>query len=129
MGYYTEYEVRVCNATEEQREFIEHFLVDGVGLDYAGDDHGYYYGDAKWYDWEEDLCALTDVLRGVTIEVDGVGEERYDFWTATVKDGRCDYREATVTYPEHDPNNMERPNIFGMKYQAAMRRVSELLEK
>lgn len=107
MGYYTYYQVSWDKHSDEsidqaiEKKFNE---VTGAGedtfsWDYDVWDSGDKYAlmfQAKWYDWEEDICKLSMAYPDIVFEVSGDGEESEDFWKSVWKDGCYEYHAAEI---------------------------------
>lgn len=103
MGYYTDYRLDVCTATKFGDSFttancisplIETQLEDEIEkLDVfeGGDCDSGWYGNAKWYDWEEDMLLLSKRFPEIMFTLGGIGEEFGDIWEAYFYDGRVDF--------------------------------------
>lgn len=109
MGYYTDYSLDVTLNGEDIKAFgdaLEELCVwDGI------DDYGVTinaYANAKWYEWETDLCELSVKFPLAFIEIEGVGEESGDMWRAYIQNGACQHCRAIITYDDYDPKKMIR---------------------
>ena len=86
MGYYTDF-TYVDDASEVT---LEEFAK--AETNHFGDpSYGYNLGDGsthgKWYDFDDDMCAISKAFPGKLIVVDGRGEEQGDEWRAFFRDG------------------------------------------
>jgi hypothetical protein len=87
MGYYTSFTyASESEATLEEfaKAEAEHFGDPSYG--YQLGESGYAHG--KWYDFDEDMAAISKLLPGKLLVVDGEGEEYPDIWRAFFKDGQ-----------------------------------------
>lgn len=56
--------------------------------------------DRKWYSWKEDMKSISQQFPGVTILIEGDGEEEWDMWTAFFRNGKCAYyNDVGISYP------------------------------
>lgn len=109
MGYYTDYVGKISGiSSEEEAQFTEDFKgsCDGYNIKLVYD-----YGDGKtwatfeqygikWYTHQEDLMKLSKKYPHILIELDGVGEERGDYWKKRFINGECETIEGIITYPD-----------------------------
>ena len=117
MGYYTDYTLDVCTATRSEDSFttanyisplIKTQLEDEIEkLDVfeGGNCDDGWYGNAKWYDWEEDMLLLSKRFPEVMLTLGGIGEEFGDIWEAYFCDGRVQVCKADIVYPPFDPQS------------------------
>lgn len=110
MGYMTDYEVEAGPfETEEAAEFFEFKAQKTIGysidVSISPSMNGRYFvtfelNDAKWYNWGNDLEALSRAFPNITIDVEGDGEETGDQWKARFRNGSYEKVEAIVTFPD-----------------------------
>ena len=106
MGYLTNYQVYATGFKDpEEVEFFEfklkkesdyHFdAARGRGvLEYAGS-----LGDAKWYDYDENLTKLSKAFPHITINIEGKGEDDEDHWRARYRNGESESVRAVIMFP------------------------------
>ena len=123
MGYYTDYRLDVCTATKFGDSFttancisplIDTQLEDEIEkLDVfeGGDCDSGWYGNAKWYDWEEDMLLLSKRFPEIMFTLGGIGEEFGDIWEAYFYDGRVQVCKADIVYPQFDPHAMVEKEV------------------
>lgn len=93
MGYYTDYRLEITVDDKENEDktldeielFIKNLdeekywelreMIDGYEL------------NAKWYDYDVDMCYLSCKFPNILFDLYGDGEEREDVWRATYKNG------------------------------------------
>lgn len=96
MGYYTDYTITTDNTTQELKGEMKKFgFLDEW-------DEGLWGGNAKWYDWSDDMAKLSKKFPDVLFTIEGRGEDSTDIWGYYYKDGKS-YIQAEVTiydYPE-----------------------------
>lgn len=115
MGYYTDYTLTasICTVSKDSYTVANVPHITAVSLedeiekmnvfDSGGDlDYGY-YANAKWYDWEEDMCLLSKRFPEILFCLHGDGEESDDLWDAYFLDGKCQHCPAVITYDDFDP--------------------------
>lgn len=117
MGYYTDYTLTasICTvgADSHTTSTIPHItlvsLEDEIEkmsvFEYGNFDDGY-YANAKWYDWEEDMCILSKRFPEILFCLHGNGENNDDLWVAYFFEGKCQYCPAVITYEDFDPSKL-----------------------
>lgn len=111
MGYYSDFAVSVIRKEESvtpeqlnacltevnenaQEASCEKFCdTPPFGMDYG------ISFNAKWYDRETDLPAITAKYPGIVIQVDCVGEDG-EMWRERYANGKGESHNAIITYPE-----------------------------
>ena len=58
--------------------------------------------DIKWYDWREDMEAISKKFPDVYFVITAYGEERDDNWRAYIHDGAVSIYEAMLDYGDDD---------------------------
>ncbi|MDB7829191.1 hypothetical protein [Intestinimonas butyriciproducens] len=108
MGYYTDYTLDVCTATRSEDSFttanyisplIKTQLEDEIEkLDVfeGGNCDDGWYGNAKWYDWEEDMLLLSKRFPEVMLTLGGIGEEFGDIWELISAMEGCKFARLTL---------------------------------
>lgn len=101
MGYQTDFEL----------------TFDAPGLEeviYAKlkDISGYIFNDsyiysAKWYDHDKDMLTLSLAYPDILFTLEGKGEESDDIWISYYQNGKTQYHQAKIVYPEYDPLMMK----------------------
>ena len=107
MGYYTDYTIRAGDFANESEIAVflgmlqkqSGYVMPPADISHNGTKFCVFI-NAKWYDWESDLLAMSCVYPDITMEVDGVGEERRDIWRARVRNDRSETVQAEVTFPD-----------------------------
>lgn len=117
MGYYTSYNLTVYNANEGNINQVKSSLRN-LGLlnyvfwqDYAMVGNHYDFcccESQKWYEYEEDMKAVSKQFPEMIFELDGEGEENSDMWKAYFQNGEMEYCPASIQYPE--PQRIKPPN-------------------
>ena len=64
------------------------------------------YANAKWYDWEEDMCLLSTRFPELLFCLHGEGESGDDLWDAYFFEGKCQHCPAVITYEDFDPSKL-----------------------
>ena len=93
MGYYTHYSLSYtgATATEVVAAFKKHRNYFGFE-----DEKDLVYQmkePAKWYDHNDDMLAVSTLLPGATLTLDGEGEEQGDVWRKVYRDGKIVQRQ------------------------------------
>lgn len=104
MGYYTEYVLSVENPsptidTANMSDDISHMLY-GMQPDVFINQ---WYCNAKWYDYREDMIALSEKYPDVLFKLSGSGEDSEDVWIDYFFGGKYQHCHATITFDEYDP--------------------------
>lgn len=107
MGYYTRFEVSATGfETEELAEFFVFKLNRQSAYDFSvtvsGTSIAFDTDEIKWYEWETELSTLSRSFPGVTIYVEGHGEEQGDIWRARIRDGESEIVQAKMTFPDFE---------------------------
>jgi len=96
MGYYTDFDI--SKNSEEVQEAIE---------EQSG--YTFYSGhlNAKWYNCEADVRAVSKRFPDQLITVSGVGEEQGDMWVLYAKDGKIQTAKASITFEPFDESKLK----------------------
>ena len=62
--------------------------------------------DTKWYDWKEDMAALSARLPEVLFTLEGAGDSPGDIWQAYFKGGLIQYWKANLECPPFSPDKL-----------------------
>ena len=115
MGYYTNYSLYVDDSVDDED------LLDKIDKEigrmniFDGGMQDGYYAYQKWYDYQDDMCALSYRFPGVLFTLAGSGEEDEDLWVCYFRDGKYQYEHAKIIYDDFDSNKLRLPenqNIF-----------------
>ncbi|OGM08869.1 hypothetical protein A2Z67_02570 [Candidatus Woesebacteria bacterium RBG_13_36_22] len=60
----------------------------------------------SWYDYEENMIAVSKKHPNILMEVNGAGENNDDLWTAWFKNGKYYRTDAEIIYPVYDESKM-----------------------
>jgi hypothetical protein len=137
MGYVTHYEAAYEGDPEFVAEFEEacqrgeRFAQYDIEMSeiMAGDVFG---GEAvKWYQWEEDMKALSKQFPALLFTLDGEGEESGDIWRAYFRNGKSHVVRAKIVIPEVDVDEVvpPPPDLELKRQQKAKERYDELTEQ
>lgn len=109
MGYYTRYTGYVTGPApmlndftrdgENGKTFGKHELLI---MDWFDDFFG--GGGAKWYDWEDDVKAISQEYPHLLFSLEGEGEESGDIWKAWARNGKVVKVQAKIVFEEPDLN-------------------------
>lgn len=107
MGYHTHFNLKLEGAEKHQLLSLPSIFkeITEYTLEVSGIDSFSLYG--KWYSWEEDLVKISNRLPGVTIILDGEGEDAGDIWRAWAKDGKTYREKAKISFPKFNPNKLK----------------------
>ena len=89
MGYYTSFTMTVDKNKDVITKYIDD--ADDRNLHYNLDDYGEdgeWYGNSKWYDHDEDMCALSAQFQDVLFTLTGEGERAGDIWRKWYREGK-----------------------------------------
>lgn len=118
MGYYTDYTLTASTCTVGADSYTTATIpcITRTGLedeiekmnvfDSDGDIEYGYYANAKWYDWEEDMCLLSKRFPELLFCLHGEGEGSDDLWDAYFFEGKCQHCPAVITYEDFDPSKL-----------------------
>lgn len=95
MGYYTTYQI-TCSDPGQTDEAID-WLVERTGM---SRDHFNGNLPAKWYNYNEDMVALSLTRPGLTYRLEGHGEDTGDVWVAWYRDGQTQGWQLDVQVPQ-----------------------------
>lgn len=128
MGYYTDYDLvayyyrndpccsqvitgnlhgDLLNAVEKEVEQM-HILDKGY-------EKARWYVNAKWYEYESDMCLLSSRFPDVMFELSGQGENTEDMWISYFYQGKTQHCPAIITFESLDLKKM-RPVVFPVDY-------------
>lgn len=83
MGYYTSFEINVFDKSmqpiDDQLEEITDKLSDISNYTFSLGSYAIYL-HAKWYEWQDDMLALSSIYPNCIFQVIGQGEEIGDYW-------------------------------------------------
>jgi len=101
MGYYTNYTVETDSDSRQAAIDAAADLIERskYGVDLTGATN--FEVEAKWYEWEEDVSAVSKDHPGVIFYIYGKGEESGDIWKAWAHNGTVFQSQAEMTF--HEP--------------------------
>ena len=121
MGYYTDYSLSISGWTVTDGVFKETSLkdvpkerIDALKreiekmqvFEYVNIKPGFGCGDAwvnaKWYDHDEDMLALSCRFPDFFFSLNGSGEEQDDLWSTYYCNGKMQECRAEIVWPEFD---------------------------
>lgn len=102
MGYYTSYSISVSDESKLNKVLkLLHNISDGeVPSDSA-------YFNAKWYDFEEHVYAVSKQVPNILITIEGEGEDNGDLWIEYWMNGKVCGGQAQIIYPEYKPSSLK----------------------
>lgn len=110
MGYYTYFTLDV----EPQKSLSPEEIVpleeeiDKLCVFEGGDISCGYVGEAKWYDYQEDMRLLSARFPDVLFTLHGDGESGEDMWNTYFLSGRMQHCQAEIIYPDLDMDALLR---------------------
>ena len=110
MGYYTSFVLTVRDATPEESAEIEKLVSNEDGMCFMerwGED--IYTAYTTWYDYDEDMLALSKQYPTVLFELYGDGEETEDIWYNYYKNGMKQRCPAKITFDPYDEAKLKEP--------------------
>lgn len=90
MGYYTDFEVKIVNADKfglNELKLIEHDFKERFPF-LAEWDYDVFGGNAKWYDYHEDMIEFSSQHPKALFSVRGCGESPEDIWKNYYMNGK-----------------------------------------
>lgn len=107
MGYYTNYSLTynfkyASDEAEFDNKKFHDMLTDITGYEFDFYD-GTFNLNAKWYEWEADMTAISKTFPNMVFYLSGEGEEKDDIWEARIHNGKIDIAYAQVTMPDFPP--------------------------
>ena len=114
MGYYTQYNLYVCNydgLNETERDDVNS-AIEALNIFDGGDNWYGWSAYEKWYDHDDDMLALSTRFPDVVFQLYGDGEDSEDRWMTYYKNGRCqvDALHITVEEDPFDESKLWPPN-------------------
>jgi hypothetical protein len=107
MGYYTDHKISILDGDVDIDDLAQRLEdMTGYHVEVAHKD-AVLLQEAKWYECEEDMKALSRDNPHIIFLVEGEGEENGDIWRAFVKDGQWSYQKVQYTWP--DPPDWAQP--------------------
>lgn len=113
MGYYTFYQLRVRKLngeqtwTKEEVEELTNVLKERKVWGYAFNNVEFFNSltftannEVKWYEYDEDMLAISKQFPDYVFQLHGDGEETEDFWFAYYQNGKLEYCPAHLIYKE-----------------------------
>lgn len=103
MGYYTTYKLNIKNNDLNAFSFLEEQAENGsdIGLAFNHD-----LEPCNWYEYKEDMVALSIMFPDALFELEGEGEKHKDVWRAYFKNGKVQECSAIISYPPFDESKM-----------------------
>jgi len=125
MGYYTSYFLRATGYTDELTEEEANNLCDVIELvvpvkafggeicstDWKGVWSVEADLEAKWYDFDRDMTALSLNYPGVLFDLEGKGEDQDDIWRFYYLGGKCQKDGVVISYNQFSPDKL-KPNGY-----------------
>lgn len=99
MGYFTDYSLMWDSDKPEDGKNISEFISNlpywnGEEFDYSTGE--IYFGEAKWYDYQKDLCALSKEFPNILFHMYGNGDDYDDLWEEHWQNGKYQHCHAEI---------------------------------
>jgi hypothetical protein len=105
MGYNTNYDLSVINAEHPQYVLFETWITNKPETLSGYKLLPFFLGKAdscKWYEWNEDMLAVSKMFPDLVFCLHGEGEENGDAWYAYFKNGKVQLCRAIIKFDEYD---------------------------
>ena len=103
MGYYIDFFLTTNDLDVDDETFINE-LNEVTGYDWYSE---LSLGEAKWYNWQEDMVKISRNHPNTFFVLEGDGEEKGDQWKAYIKNGKMQVCEAIITFEPFDESKMK----------------------
>jgi hypothetical protein len=87
MGYYTAYTLHVDKNEEAVGAYIAESDDTDLHYIFSDSDINDWFGNAKWYEHDDDMCKLSSKFPEVLFTLTGEGEETGDVWRKWYQNG------------------------------------------
>lgn len=87
MGYDTFFNINITAPNKQEYDIVRKEIAGAADRNPHDIDGGF---EARWYECDKDLAAISKRHPGVLIEASGDGETRDDLWTARYRDGKSE---------------------------------------
>lgn len=67
--------------------------------------------DAKWYDHDTHLLAMSSVFPELVFRLEGRGEEDDDIWVKYYHDGKVQVAHATIQFEQYNPAKLAKSSL------------------
>ena len=104
MGYYTDFKVSSKDILPKE---YQQQLEEISSYNFHDDGNELLLLEAKWYDHDTHMAALSLLYPNVLFSVEGEGEESGDLWKAYYKNGKSQTCEAIITFEPYDEGKMK----------------------
>lgn len=123
MGYYTDYtlsfnKLRKTRTGKLIPDVIDPDTLEKIELELTNlnvleyDDSYGWYGNAKWYDHDNDMAVISGKFHGILFQLHGCGEDPEDLWNTYYYNGGIQHAPAQITYAEFSEDLVEDPLPF-----------------
>jgi len=86
MGYLTYFTLDIVSGSDEDFDALVGDIREKTGIDFSRDNSA----EAKWYDCEKDMTALSMKYPDLVVQLDGDGEDSDDLWSERFRNGECE---------------------------------------
>lgn len=106
MAYYTHFSIVLTNvASKAEEEEIIRKIQNISGETFDGGDSEYFVY-TEWYDSEMDISKVSKMFPHVFFIIEGVGEEKGDFWRRYVQNGKQQLATGELVFEDYNPSKM-----------------------
>lgn len=106
MGYYSTFKIIEC-ASDKMKEA----LIEESG-NYKSGWYNYRMDDVKWYNWKDNLTAVSKKFPNILLVLEGHGEEENDDWRAYALGGKIEVIGKVWEEPPDFAKNYVPPRIL-----------------
>lgn len=100
MGCYTKYRLEIISGLDSSIHY-------GEEITKLTDYNSLFDEPIKWYDHAEDLKYFSKKYPQTVFALFGEGDESGDLWVKYFKNGKMQYGEVEIIYPEYDENELK----------------------
>jgi hypothetical protein len=104
MGYQTFYQLTLCSDNKEDRERFLNITVPNASKHFLKNLCDGNLDTMKWYEWKEDMLAVSRQVPDIRFVLRGEGEGGADIWEAHFFNGKVCVCQGEIFIPEPDPN-------------------------
>jgi hypothetical protein len=112
MGYYTAFKLEISPDDGDTRRKI-YVAIKIMGSSYLSDEQSFddlvdgMLDACKWYDHDEEMSVLSEMVPGVLFTLEGHGEEAGDLWRSYYRDGTMYTYQMPNDFPPFDEGKLE----------------------
>lgn len=112
MGYHTDYNLSAVNEDIKKilSDLREKYDSDSLEFDteifYVLDVDGTKWDEAKWYEHEDEMRAISKLYPEVVFKLKGEDEDSEDIWIKYFKNGKCQECHAEIVFEEYNEEKL-----------------------